>query len=354
MKSPGNYGERVFQAPSRDHALHLAPGIAGLVPQVPRPELYTLGQAFGLALKASKRGPSARTDWSIAVGQFCDWLDTHHPRVLHWQQLTREIIAEYRDSLDLAPNSIRLRLQPIIQTDNHLARRHGLLRIAEGLGLSARAKPPAQVYLADTLDLLQHLPPRLRAGAALQALAGLRVQEVFRLTWDHIDLDAQLVEISGLVKTDWSRRVIPICDEATRHLRAMPRQKVRGINDDRLYADFQTWQGYSRSLKREIRKWNPKVSWNPKDLRNCLPTWARSVGRRGEVLEEYLGHAPRSVTDRHYIPRLGAVTRGEQQALSDAMAIFRREIVSPLDHAIHEQKKNEIFPGISTASPKAT
>ena len=82
-------------------------------------------------------------------------------------------------------------------------------------------KPPAKAYLADAVDFSAYVrrhAPELEAPAALQALGGLRLQEAYRLTWDKIDLDGALVEISGEVKTDWSRRVIPICARALQAL----------------------------------------------------------------------------------------------------------------------------------------
>ncbi|MCX7013891.1 MAG: hypothetical protein NTW86_15290 [Candidatus Sumerlaeota bacterium] len=62
--------------------------------------------------------------------------------------------------------------------------------------------------------------------------------------------------------------------------------------------------------------WNPRLEWQPKDLRNCLPTFEAREGLLTDVVEQYLGHAPRTVTARHHIPRLGSVHGGGSSRLS--------------------------------------
>jgi hypothetical protein len=43
------------------------------------------------------------------------------------------------------------------------------------------------------------------------------------------------------------------------------------------------WQRYSRLLSRLIHEWNPGVTWTPKDLRNCLSTFAVAQGMHSDL-----------------------------------------------------------------------
>ncbi|NQU42156.1 site-specific integrase [bacterium] len=261
-----------------------------------------------------------------------------------WRDLTRGIIGEYLDDLrNLSDNGRRMRLQPIQQTDRHMATRHGCPRIAEGLNLSrGLAKPVATVYIMDVLDLIAHAPVEFAAGIALQGLAGLRLQEAYRLTWDRVDLKRGLVQISGQVKTAWSERVIPIPAIARDALRTTPRATVRPIHEtERVFGRYQTWAGYSNALKAIVAAWNPAVKWAPKDLRKALPTWAAGEGLTGPILEQYLGHAPKGVTARHYVPRLASVTRGEQTELDRAMGQYLGQVVDPLEAWIESENAKE-------------
>jgi len=65
----------------------------------------------------------------------------------------------------------------------------------------------------------------------------------------------------------------------------------------------------------------------------------RRAGLRA-VADRYLGHSPKGVTERHYMTRLGAVSRGQEEALQGAMDLFRLHVVSHIDKAVDAQKQN--------------
>lgn len=103
------------------------------------------------------------------------------------------------------------------------------------------------------------------------------------------------------------------------------------------YADsFDSWKNYSRSMKQLMREWNSRVDWSPKDLRNCLPTFAVTQGIHSDLWEQYIGHVPRSVTAKHYIPRLASASLGESDALERQMNILRMHIVDAIDEAVEK------------------
>ena len=189
----------------------------------------------------------------------------------------------------------------------------------------------------------------------------MQLQEVTRLTWDKIDLERGLVEISGDVKNEYRNRVIPVTDVVLEALRRADERRSSGKVQD-LHGHVVcskrgvpytggSWQNYSQEMRLVIRAWNEKIDWTPKDLRNTLSTFATLEGVNGDVWEQYIGHAPKSVTARHYIPRLASASLGEQNVLEKHMAIFRFHVVDRLNEAVksgfrHDFLKNFELRGV--------
>jgi len=231
---------------------------------------------------------------------------------------------------------------------------YGTPLFALDLRIGNRLKnPPARVFVKDVLSFLDWLrdhAPRLEGPAALQSLAGFRLTEAIRLTWNHIDLDHALVEISGETKNEFSKRVIPICARVVEALRRAwalrPVVKVQTMHRGHLattesgyhFADG-SHDNYGKILGTAIRSWKAEIGWTAKDLRKMLPTLAASEGWLSPILEGYLGHAARGVTAQHYIPRLGSVSPGEKEALDRNMGIFRDLVIKPLEAAIEKASR---------------
>ena len=351
-RSNGSYGRRRFNAPSIEEALNEAPIVAGLItvqPTMDGQDLTVL-EAFNEAFSHSKRGERARADWDGQQLRFMEWLTEHCPDCSEWRMITRRLIRDYMAKYNgRAPNTVRLAMQPIIQTAGYMSREYGLPHVAERLGIGSKlAKTPPNVYLADVaafLDWIRVKHPLFEAGAALQGLVGLQLQEALRLTWDKVDLKRGLVEISGEVKNAYRNRVIPVCRKVVEILRrahdARHGEKIIPVQEHVMlsptgcsYVDGNSFRNYSRRLSKAFREWNAKVDWTPKDLRNCILTYAVTEGLHSEVWEQYVGHSPRTITARHYIPRLASATLGEKSALEKQMVSFRLHVVAPLDQAI--------------------
>lgn len=217
--------------------------------------------------------------------------------------------------------------------------------------------PPAEVYLTDVVDFvgfLRRANPRLAVGVALQGLAGLQLQEATRLTWDRVDLETGLIEISGVVKNEYRNRVIPVMDivkgvlkqaHDARERHGGPVREVREpvVASAKGFAYGEWWVNYSKEVSGALKSWNSKIPWKPKDLRNCLPTFAVMEGLLNDVWEQYLGHAPRSVTARHYVPRLASVSAGEGEALEMQMNLFRLHVLEPLQRTIEAKSGRGIL-----------
>lgn len=230
--------------------------------------------------------------------------------------------------------------------------------IAAGMEIGSRPQTkPAEVLLRDVIDFVDFLrdkAPSLEIGAALQALAGLRVQEVTRLPWNKVDLERGLVEVSGEVKNEHSVRTIPVCSRVMDALkraydrRKLTQGKIREIQEaivsrplGKPYGEW--WQAYSKAVKMELKEWNPSIRWQCKDLRNCLPTYAAIHGLSSDVLEMYLGHAPKTITAKHYVVHLNTASIGEAEELERRTEIFRKQVVAWIDKAIDGKAEARIL-----------
>lgn len=332
-------------------------------------ETITIKDAFDETLKASSRGSMARRDWEEATGKFIVWMKANYPMIRNWIRVRRVHIKEYleaqqpkknslkRGITELSPTRKRLLMQPITQTARHMWLEHEVPNIAERLGLSAKLKKtPSPVYLADVLSFLDHLKESklvsLECGAALAGLGGLQLLEVLRLTWNKVDLKKGLIEISGEVKNQYRNRVIPLpdrCIEALKRAKASrTKDTVQEIDGGTVVTSpaglpFQgkSWTNYGKHMRTEIRSWNSQVGWAPKDLRNCIPTLGALKGFASDALEQYLGHAPRTVTARNYIPRLSPASIGEAAELENATQNFKHLVVDHVEREIDEILKDE-------------
>lgn len=327
-----------------------------------RDEGITIPEAFKQTLQQAKRRPTALADWLRAQKHFLQWLSKRHPCATLWSDLTRSMLREYLGTYNAkAPNTQRLYLQPIRQTSGFMAREYSVPNIAERLGLGSKLRRPTPaVYLIDVLHFLEwlRLPktdkpdsplnnPDLEAAVALQALAGLRVQEMLRLTWNRVDLKKGLLEISGETKNDPSQRTIPLCSRVLEALlRAKDRQaasRPRGVQAivgfvvlDKTGEPYADHRAYGRRLSRTIDKWNKKIGWVPKDLRNCLLSWSELEGIRSNSWEQYVGHAAGGVTEKHYLIPLATVSAGQNAELERRMGFLRTRVIEPLERGIRE------------------
>jgi len=350
---------RRFNATCVDEAFQQAPVIAGLEASKIYPEQIRIVDAFNMTLQNSKRKlPDKRWEW--AVKPFIKWLAVNHPYCTHWHLLTRQIIKEYLRVYELKSNNHkRLQLQPIRQTSQFMNSEYELPDIASNLRIGSAIKTtPKEVYLEDVLNFCNYLKennPRIEVGVVLQGLAGLQLQEATRLTWDKVDLQKGLIEISGDVKNSYRNRVIPVCGRVMDALiradkkRCLKKQKVYEIpeavliNQSGFAYGSGNYDSYSREVRAEIRKWNSQINWTAKDFRNCLLTFASLQGLLNDIWEQYVGHAPKSVTAKHYIPKLTSVSLGERRAIEKAMDVFRQQVIQPLERAIESVTENKIL-----------
>jgi integrase len=348
-RANGSYGRRRFNADSVEQAIETAPVIAGLVQATPDVEGITLLDGFTQAMSETRRGSRGRADWLYQQTRFLEWLARSHPTVTHWHQVTRQIVKDYlRRYEGRSPNHRRLTLQPVIQTAGYLEREFQMPNVTRKLGIgNANVRETPTVFLADVVslaDFLKDRHPRLEVGVALQGLAALRLTEALRITWGKVDLRHGIIEVSGETKTSWSNRTIPVAarvhDALRRAWEIRPNAKVVDPQapvvvspKGRSYmAGTTSYHNYTKDLRKAVKEWNAEVGWRVKDLRNAVPTALAMAGLACDASEQYMGHAPKGITARHYIPRLSAVTKGEKAAFAHAMQVFKTPVVEHIEH----------------------
>ncbi len=352
-KQSNGYGRRRFSALSIETALGKAPQVAGLETER-QPCSLSLAEVFQMTARSIARGEVSLRQWWYDVERFLRWLVQHYSQCTYWHQLSRQVVRQYLAVYrDRSTNTQRHALVPIRQASRYMALEYGFQNFAEGMGVGKRLKStPKEVYLPDVLAFcvfLRERCPRIETGIALQGLAGLQLMEATRLTWDRVDLKRGLIEISGQVKNEYRNRVIPVCSRVRKALerayKARRDAKVQPMRDAVLLDGhgnpFRDYLVYSKTVRKQLRQWNPKVEWAPKDLRNCLPTFAATKGLLNDVWEQYLGHSPKTITARHYIPRLASPSLGEGEALQRQVKLFESLVLDPLEQAILEGEGHE-------------
>lgn len=357
-KSGNKYTRKRFTCENPKEAVNIARQIVGLIPIQKRGNLIRLVDAFNMALKESKRGLRGRKDWNKTVEKFINWLIEKHPEIEYWDNMSRTLLKEYLSQYDGKSDTYRrLSLQPIIQTCGYMSREFGFENFGASLRLGSKLKKqPSLVYLRDIIEFLEYLRksnPRLEVGAALEGLAGLRPTEAVRLTWDKVNLKKGLIEITGDTKNIYSKRVIPICsllkEILGRAYSNLNKAKIKIIDSNEPVVRRKTGMrffeaaDYCKELVFEIRKWNPKIDWTSKDLRNCLPTFAAINGLSNDIWEQYIGHSPKTVTARHYIAKITTITAGEEEELERQMGLIRNQVIEPLDKYIESIKEEKIL-----------
>ena len=58
------------------------------------------------------------------------------------------------------------------------------------------------------------------------------------------------------------------------------------------------------------------------------------MGGITSMLDEYVGHSAKTVTERNYLDRLNCASDAEQEALGERMAEYYLHVVKPLEQAV--------------------
>ncbi len=172
-------------------------------------------------------------------------------------------------------NTRKHAMRPVSRTAKRMFAHYRIPDFTDGIkpgGTKPRATPSVSLRaVADFCDFARDYSngvgrpfARIEAGIALQGLAGLRLTEAMRLTWDKVDFDLRLIEISGEVKTDSSARLIPICarvEEALYRTQIEQEQAGRGNAKHVLLElnahPFQHYLIHTNMVHKTRQEWNP-------------------------------------------------------------------------------------------------
>lgn len=153
--------------------------------------------------------------------------------------------------------------------------------------------------------------PKRQLWVALAMLAGLRLSEVERATWGHVDLAAKRLRVAGR-KTASAWRIVPIAPDLDQLLRAAKkRDKPRAA--DALVAK---WPNVRRDLHAAIARLNqidaklaakrrrkppaPLQPVSPNDLRRTFASWLKQQGMDSLVVAKLLGHTSTRMVEKVY------------------------------------------------------
>lgn len=173
---------------------------------------------------------------------------------------------------------------------------------------------PREVWLSprDGARLLDEITqPSRRLWAALAMLSGLRLSEVERLTWAHVDLDAKRLRAPGK-KTRGAWRLLPIGPDLEKLLRAA-KKASKPKPEDRIVPK---WPNVRRDLAAAIERINkadaehaakrrrkppaplPRVT--PNDLRRTFASWLKQQGVDSFTVAKMLGHSSSKMVELVY------------------------------------------------------
>jgi integrase/recombinase XerC len=166
---------------------------------------------------------------------------------------------------------------------------------------------PVFLPIDDTERLLNGMPTgeawAERDRAILETLysSGLRVSELCSLDWESIDLENQCVRVLGKGRKE---RIVPIGDIALDALAAYrARLAEEGIESSAVFVNRRggrlTTRSVARFVRRHVLRSGTAVPATPHSLRHTFATHLLDQGADLRAIQELLGHASLSTTQRY-------------------------------------------------------
>lgn len=284
------------------------------------PSKITVAEWIETWLNTYKKMDLRQNTWEIYKINF----ETHIKPALgamYLQQLRAEHIQNfYQQKLEegKSPSTI-YKLHDIVRGALKQAVKNKLIlnNPAEAVTLPRKKQKEIQILTKEQRDRFLEVLKEDRLGAAFATLllAGLRRSELLALTWRDIDFDNETISITkglvytkekglviGELKTEKSKRVVPILDILLKFLR---RHQIRMLEEGNYGKDkpvFCTQEGtyiYPRNLNRKYSELLKKAEIkdiNLHALRHTFATMLLESGVNLKIVQELLGHARVSTT----------------------------------------------------------
>lgn len=314
--SDGKQKRFKFIAESIDEAIAVSEKILGIIPPE-APERLTLDVVFSRWLESLGVNSTTFKDYSTYIDQFLGWVEKRND-IARFTDLRLEHLQAYSNDLvrlGYSQNTIRLYLMPIkaaakwasinwAEQINDAGKGFRLPKVIK-TSYDTEEEPALSFHdVCKFLEYVQQIPDgrRVIIGIALQALAGLRITEVLRLTADKLNRD--LLTVEGIVKNAPSIRRIP--------LSALVLDIIARYHRGNRFTDYVQYREYSKAITKLMDRWAlqsvGQVGYTPtahiiivRELRRTIPTEFRHTGSYGYILERYLGHSEKTITDKHYV-----------------------------------------------------
>lgn len=292
----------------------------GEIRDLDHPQL-DLSAALDRAIRAGSGSEEHREDLYRFGGYFCAWAQERGFEM--WHELRLEHLKQYMHDLfarGLKSKSVSHYLEPVRAASRFLAANwpEHYRDASQALRLPSHAGRDG-VYREDDgnpsllfdeiLDLISWLGSHeqslvLVPGVMLQGICGLQLREALRLRWSDVCLEAATVTIqdhpqySERVKNPYRVRRIPVPRLVHECLLSLVKRAGKVVD----YSGNDN--AYGKLLRRALVEWDPTCDIAPKDLRNTLQTHALenaiSEGWNTYLVDRYVGHAPKTVAERHY------------------------------------------------------
>ena len=170
---------------------------------------------------------------------------------------------------------------------DYLATDHRLLD-AEGLRTEPSDSEAPDFYRPNELRaLLENPPASIRPVIALQALAGLRLQEALRLDWADVFGIAGNIEVSSAKSKTRARRLVEICPSLEQWL-----QPYRGL-EGKVAGQWQTLNGYMQAFI-ALRK-SLKIPSRKNGLRHGFCSYHFALHQNENLTAAMAGNTPAMV-----------------------------------------------------------
>ncbi len=159
-------------------------------------------------------------------------------------------------------------------------------------------------------SLLEKSSDDVRVTVAIGAFAGLRPEEIARLTWEEVDLANRRIEVNEQKSKTGSHRfveVLPCLDAWIRPL--MASGSIQGDNFRRRYEEARRKAGFALRGNREMRSDEQDKGlepWPHDALRHSFASYHLAEFEQLDRLALQLGHESTRVTMRHYRERVCA------------------------------------------------
>jgi integrase len=210
------------------------------------------------------------------------------------RQVSARDVADFLEGLKLEArgfNNFALMLRTFFrfcQARGWLSRDVDLLTVVEKRSDKASE---IEIFTPDELrKLLGAAPPRVATCIAIQAFAGVRTAELFRLTWQDVERRRDHIEIgAGKAKTA-SRRLIPISDNHATWLREAPRQGAGSVWPVTQSEYYEQLAAASKAAQ---------VAWKANALRHSFITYRLAQTKDVAATALEAGNSPTMIF-RHY------------------------------------------------------